>query len=169
MYMNIANNPVLADPKHASNLPVSWYTLYILHTIPRAELEQMITDGRVHAGLLRKEAEVLHNREQSRARRADRDDLEGEVKEKYLDPVSDEPSYFPTRPKKPESAVQTIFQMHRLLGDLIAVKTEVRKNSDLKKQVRALGDQLLGIAGDDPDAALQPQKGNFGRGFKADV
>ena len=39
MLMKVAQSPVLANTKHASLLPASWYTLYELSRLPAAQAE----------------------------------------------------------------------------------------------------------------------------------
>jgi hypothetical protein len=55
--MAIARHPVLAT--HVSRLPPSWGTLYQLATLPDAELERLLAEGRINPEMQRKEVEVL--------------------------------------------------------------------------------------------------------------
>jgi len=58
-WMEIARNPVLADPATLRNLPTSWTTLYALSRLPRNVLEQCIKDGTIHPQLTCKAATAL--------------------------------------------------------------------------------------------------------------
>lgn len=58
-YMAIADNPVLSNPTHGSDLPASWRTLTVLATLDPADLESAIADGIVNPEMQRKDAETL--------------------------------------------------------------------------------------------------------------
>jgi hypothetical protein len=62
MLMSIAKHPVLVNPKHASLLPASWYTLAILARLKPARLERLIADGTVNADMKREDATALLGR-----------------------------------------------------------------------------------------------------------
>jgi hypothetical protein len=57
--MRIAAHPILSDPTHVSRLPASWGTLAELTRIPNDKLEKMLAEGTVHAGIERREVEIL--------------------------------------------------------------------------------------------------------------
>jgi len=59
----IAEHPVVANPKHVSVLPASWGTLHAIAKLPveEPELEKMLTDGTIHAGIQRKDVENLQH------------------------------------------------------------------------------------------------------------
>jgi hypothetical protein len=57
--MAVARHPVLADGTHASVLPASWMTLYELTKVEQPVLEAALADGRVNAGMERKDAVAL--------------------------------------------------------------------------------------------------------------
>ena len=57
--MRIAGNKVLTNATHASNLPASWATLYLLTCIPEDQLEVLIKAGGVNADITRKDAECI--------------------------------------------------------------------------------------------------------------
>lgn len=57
--MKIARNGVLEIRHMCRNLPASWGTLYVLTCIPEKRLEELIEQGKVHPGLIRRDAERL--------------------------------------------------------------------------------------------------------------
>lgn len=61
MYMKVAANEVLANPKHVSLLPPAVSTLYRLSClrIPLRDLEAAVMDGRIHPKLQRNEVQSL--------------------------------------------------------------------------------------------------------------
>jgi hypothetical protein len=57
--VEIAKNPVLADPSHGSHLPASWRTLAELARVKPKRLLAALQDGRVHPEMERRQAEGL--------------------------------------------------------------------------------------------------------------
>jgi hypothetical protein len=57
--MAIAEHPVLSNATHVSDLPASWGTLYALSLLPDEELEAMLANGTIHAGIERAEVEAI--------------------------------------------------------------------------------------------------------------
>jgi hypothetical protein len=57
--VEIAKNPVLADPSHGSHLPASWRTLAELARVKPKPLLAALQDGRVHPEMERRQAEAL--------------------------------------------------------------------------------------------------------------
>jgi len=57
MLMKIARNPILSNPKHVSNLPRSWATLYRMTYLPDGELEQMLENGTIKSDTTRPKIE----------------------------------------------------------------------------------------------------------------
>jgi hypothetical protein len=64
--MKIAENPVLTNSKHASNLPRSWFTLAKMTDLENSQLETLLDEGKINAETERKEVEVLIARNQKR-------------------------------------------------------------------------------------------------------
>jgi hypothetical protein len=59
MYREIARHPIIANRKHASILPASWYTLYLLTRVKDKALERLIRDGKITQELERKQVREL--------------------------------------------------------------------------------------------------------------
>jgi hypothetical protein len=59
VYMSVAENSVLANPKHVSQLPLSIATLYILSRVEPLRLEQALEDRVIHPELRRDDAKQL--------------------------------------------------------------------------------------------------------------
>jgi hypothetical protein len=59
--MQIAEDPVLSNPTHASHLPASWMTLYELSRLPKRgiDLLVLIEDGAIHPKMERKDTRAL--------------------------------------------------------------------------------------------------------------
>jgi hypothetical protein len=58
-FMAIANNTVLSNRTHVSDLPPSWGTLYALSRVDDATLECAVRDGTVNPGMKRREVRRL--------------------------------------------------------------------------------------------------------------
>jgi hypothetical protein len=56
-FMAIARHPVLGNATHASHLPASWYTLYLLSQAPEGKLRAAIESGHIGPGSERADAE----------------------------------------------------------------------------------------------------------------
>jgi hypothetical protein len=59
MLMAIAANPVLSNPKHASDLPPHWYTLYQLTKLPEPVLRDRIADHSINLKMQRKDIAAI--------------------------------------------------------------------------------------------------------------
>ena len=57
MLMKIAENPILSNPKHVSNLPRSWGTLHRMISLPDPELAEMLANGTIKSDTTRPEIE----------------------------------------------------------------------------------------------------------------
>jgi hypothetical protein len=68
-FMRIAEHAVLSDPKHASDLPCSWYNLFLLHHVSPDRLLCLIREKEVHAEIQREQIDEILRREKSRVRR----------------------------------------------------------------------------------------------------
>jgi len=60
MMMALTGDARLSDPKHASLLPPSWYTLYKLSELHDDEFERGITQGIIRPDMTRSEVKKLH-------------------------------------------------------------------------------------------------------------
>jgi hypothetical protein len=80
MLMAIAEHPILSNANHGSHLPPHWRTLSELTKIPNALFEQMLSDGRIHCELERKDVEALLANLKPAAPRGLTDQLIGHLK-----------------------------------------------------------------------------------------
>jgi hypothetical protein len=156
--MCIARNSVLANLKHALNLPASWYSLLILSRIPEQRLEELIADGSVNASLQRGDAEKLHRQEASRIRRL----ASGPLVRRRKVTRTEEPDdlnvallmrFNPVAGEEPTSPVEALSQIEKLIGDLEAQTSEFCADGYYVEWSQKLGDRLLSIA-HDPRVAL---------------
>jgi hypothetical protein len=58
-FMAIANHSWLANPQHAADLPISWYTIASLTALLPVECDQFLAGGLIHADMTRADAEAL--------------------------------------------------------------------------------------------------------------
>jgi hypothetical protein len=59
MLMEIAEHPILSNPKFTSVLPASWYTLYRLTKLPDDELTTILADGTITSDTTSKDADKI--------------------------------------------------------------------------------------------------------------
>lgn len=59
MLMKVAASPQLSDPKHASLLPPSWYSLYQLTQLDEKAFKQAMAKGKIFPGMERSDVEKL--------------------------------------------------------------------------------------------------------------
>lgn len=71
MLMKIAADERITNPKHVSHLPPQWGALYQLTRVTDDTFDEAIGDGRIHAGMERRDAEFLA-RGDSRTRRLEK-------------------------------------------------------------------------------------------------
>ena len=57
--MEIANHPILSNPKFVSILPPSWGTLHEMTSLPEQELETLIENGTINADIRRSDVEAI--------------------------------------------------------------------------------------------------------------
>jgi hypothetical protein len=151
MLMDIAEHALLSNPKHASDLPCSWYCLFLLSRLPAERLEWLIMDKTVNPALTRNEVEQILRREKSRERRAStvlpRSDLP------YPQQIN---SDFDFNILQPESRKQTpplsdtLRSMTRLLVDVRDAQDEVRRDAYYRRQFQRIADCILGVVLGEP-------------------
>lgn len=153
--MDIAEHPVLSNVKHATVLPASWYTLFVLSQIEPKKLEEYIANKgssafSVHPGLQRNEAEILLRAQNSRERVH-----RGQGDQYFWRDQTD----FPTNDGKPQKFVtgivdkeidDTLGEIKRLISSLKKVHSDILKKPRWRREVTELGDRLLMIADPDP-------------------
>jgi hypothetical protein len=155
MLMDIAEHPVLSNVKHASHLPASWYTLFVLSKIDSKKLEEFIVNKgsfpfSVHPGLQRNGAETLLRAQKSHERvhhgQGDQHIWRGQTD-------------FPTKDKKSQKFVKGLVEkeiddalneIKRLITSLKKVHDDILKKPRWCKEVTELGDRLLMIAEPNP-------------------
>jgi hypothetical protein len=147
MLMEVADHKIISDVKHASHLPASWYSLYLLTRIPDDDerLEVLIENKTVHAGLHRTEVEAILRSETSRNRRAQRVTLSEPFEPPYVEPgrsLSSDPPWV--------KVGDTLRQLSRLLIDIQTVQDEIRRSSSDMRRFRAIADAILSIVDGDP-------------------
>jgi hypothetical protein len=157
MLMDIAEHPVLSNVKHASYLPASWYTLFVLSQINPKKLEEFIANNErsvfsVHPGLQRNGAETLLRALNSRSRaRVHRGQGDQYIWRNQTD--------LETKDKKSQRLVSgyiekeiddALGEIKRLITSLKKVHDVILKKPRWCKEVRELGDRLLMIAEPDP-------------------
>ena len=59
MLMEIADHPILSNPKFVSHLPPSWGTLHEMTHIPEEELEKLIENGTINPDIRRRDVEAI--------------------------------------------------------------------------------------------------------------
>jgi hypothetical protein len=155
MLMDIAEHPTLSNVKHASVLPASWYTLFVLSKIDPKKLEEFIVNKgsrafSVHPGLQRNGAEILLRAQNSRER------IHRGQGDQY---VWRGQTDLPTKDKKSQTFVMgfvdkeiddALSEIKRLITSLKKVHDDILKKPRWCNEVKQLGDRLLMIVEPDP-------------------
>jgi hypothetical protein len=84
MLIKVAENPVLSDSNHGSNLPASWRTLYELTKLPKDLLERKIESGEITPRTERKDVAAMRGK----ARKASAAARSGVVRSPKVGPLN---------------------------------------------------------------------------------
>jgi hypothetical protein len=155
--MRIAEHAVLSDPKHASDLPCSWYNLFLLHHVSPDRLLCLIREKEVHAEIEREQIDEILRREKSRVRREQTvpDSAHSDSPEPSH-PEGDRSEPEQRQDKAPPRSLDDLCSAQQLIVDEVKehYQDEVRLNPFQFKYWRGAGDALLSIVEGDP---LQPE------------
>jgi hypothetical protein len=143
MLMEIAEHPVLSNPKYISDLPPCWSTMYLLRPLRR--LEDLIADGTVHPDLQQSDVHEIISQEDRRDQRASRKNAR--AKRNPRGRSADAP---PRSSKRKPDAHKTLGSLRGLRVDTEYCQAAIRQDWGLWDGYSEFAHGILDIIGDEP-------------------